>query len=58
MKAKRKPLDVHAAGDLVSDYDAEVRTLGYGSPAGAPAGEMVESVDELITKLRDEAKAI
>lgn len=58
MKAKRKPLDVHAAGDLVSDYDAEVRTLGYELPPERQAGEMVESVDELITKLRDEAKAI
>lgn len=58
MKAKKKPLEVLAAGDLVDDYDAEVRTLGYELPPERQAGEMVESVDELIDKLKNEAKAL
>ena len=58
MKAKKKPLDVIAADDLDVDADAQVRVLGYELPPERSAGEIVESVDALIDKLKNEAKAL
>ncbi|MFT4704124.1 MAG: electron transfer flavoprotein beta subunit [Bradymonadia bacterium] len=58
MKAKRKPLEVIAADDLDVDADAQVRTLGYELPPERAAGVIVDSVDELIEKLKNEAKVI
>lgn len=58
MKAKRKPLDVLAAGDLVDDLTPRVRVFGYELPPERAAGVMVADVDELVSKLRDEAKVI
>lgn len=58
MKAKRKPLDVIAASELVDDLTPLVRVVGYELPPERAAGVMVADVDELLDKLRNEAKVI
>lgn len=58
MKAKRKPLDTLTPDDLGVEADPVVRTLGYELPPERKAGEMLESVDELFDKLRNEAKVL
>ncbi|CAM3991354.1 electron transfer flavoprotein subunit beta/FixA family protein [Pseudoalteromonas byunsanensis] len=58
MKAKRKPLDVTAADSLGVDLAPRVELLKVEEPAKREAGIIVESVEELVTKLRTEAKVI
>ncbi len=58
MKAKRKPLDVKAAADFGIDLSARVNLLKVTPPAERQAGIVVESVDELVEKLKNEAKVI
>lgn len=58
MKAKKKPLDVKSAADLGVDVISKVKTLKVEPPAERSAGIRVESVDELIEKLKNEAKVI
>jgi electron transfer flavoprotein beta subunit len=58
MKARRKPVDVHTAADLGVDVTPKVRTIRLESPPERAAGMMVESVDQLLDKLRNEAKAL
>lgn len=58
MKAKRKPLDVIQASELVDDLTPFVRVVGYELPPERAAGVMVADVDELLDKLRNEAKVI
>lgn len=58
MKAKKKPLEVLAASDLVPDLEPRVRVVGYELPPARAAGVIVPDVDALIAKLRDEAKVI
>lgn len=58
MKAKRKPLDTFTPDDLGVDTASKVRVLAYEAPEERAAGQIVGSVDELIDKLRNEAKAI
>jgi len=55
MKAKRKPLDTKEPGDYGVDTAARLTTLKVEEPAGRSAGIKVESVEELVAKLRDEA---
>lgn len=55
MKAKRKPLDQKAPEDYGVDIAPRIKTLKVEEPAGRSAGVMVESVSELVSKLRDEA---
>ncbi len=58
MKAKKKPLDVLTPDDLDVEVDAQVRVVGYELPPERAAGVIVADVDELIEKLRNEAKVI
>ncbi|MGV2870935.1 electron transfer flavoprotein subunit beta/FixA family protein [Colwellia sp. E150_009] len=58
MKAKRKPLAIKAAADLGVDLSARTKLLKVTAPAERQAGIVVETVDELVQKLRNEAKVI
>lgn len=57
MKAKKKQLDRYTPDDLGVDITERVRVLKFEAPAERKAGRVVASVDELITVLRNEAKA-
>lgn len=58
MKAKKKPLDVVSPADLGVDPAPSVVTLKVEAPAERQAGIKVESVEELVDKLKNEAKVI
>jgi len=58
MKAKRKQLDEMSPEDLGVDITPRVNTLKVEAPAGREAGIIVESVAELVDKLKNEAKVI
>ncbi len=58
MKAKRKTIDVFEPADLGVDTTVKVRVLKLESPPDRAAGIKVESVDDLLGKLRNEAKAL
>lgn len=56
MKAKRKQLDTKTPAELGVDITSKVTVLAYEAPEEREAGQIVDSVDELIDKLRNEAK--
>ena len=56
--AKKKPLDVFSADDLGVALAATVTTLSVEPPAERQAGIKVASVEELVDKLKNEAKVI
>lgn len=58
MKAKKKPIDIFTPADLGVDVSPRVKTLKVEPPAERAAGIMVESVEVLVDKLRNEAKVI
>jgi electron transfer flavoprotein beta subunit len=58
MKAKKKPLEVVKPEDLGVDVTPRLKTLKVQEPAKRKAGAQVKDVDELIAKLRNEAKSI
>ncbi len=58
MKAKRKPLDVKLAADFGIDLKPRSNLIKVTPPAERQAGIIVKSVDELIEKLKNEAKVI
>jgi electron transfer flavoprotein beta subunit len=58
MKAKRKPLDVKTPADLGVELKAHTKLLKVTPPAERQAGIKVSSVDELVEKLKNEAKVI
>jgi len=58
MKAKKKQVDVYTPEDLGVDVTPRVKTLKVIPPAERQAGIIVESVEELVDKLRNEAKVI
>ena len=58
MKAKKKPLDVQAADGLGVNLSSKVTTLKVTAPATRQGGVIVESVAELVEKLKHEAKVI
>ncbi len=58
MKAKRKPLAVKSAADFGLDLSPRSTLLKVTPPAERQAGIVVESVDELVEKLKNEAKVI
>ncbi len=55
MKAKKKPLDAKTPADFDVDVTPRLTVLKTVEPPGRQAGVILESVQELITKLRDEA---
>ena len=58
MKAKKKELSIMPIADLGVDVSARTELLSVESPASREAGVIVESVDELVEKLKNEAKVI
>lgn len=58
MKAKRKPLDVKTPADLGVELKQHTQLLKVTEPAERSGGILVSSVDELIEKLKNEAKVI
>ncbi len=58
MKAKKKTIDVISAESLGVDTSSRIKTLRVDPPPERSAGVIVKSVDELIQKLKTEAKVI
>jgi electron transfer flavoprotein beta subunit len=58
MKAKRKPIDVQQASDLGVELSSKVKLLKVTPPEQRQGGVKVASVDELVEKLKNEAKVI
>ena len=59
MKAKKKPLETMEPDDLDVEIDEpKVEVISYSLPSERQAGQMVESVEELMQKLAGEAKVI
>jgi electron transfer flavoprotein beta subunit len=58
MKAKKKPLDIVSPADLGVDVAARFKVLSVEPPPARKAGIKVESVEQLVDKLRNEAKVI
>ncbi len=58
MKAKKKPVEELPAAELASDITPRTQILSFEAPAGRKAGVKVRSVDELIDRLKNEAKVL
>jgi electron transfer flavoprotein beta subunit len=58
MKAKKKPIETLKVDDLGVDVAPRLKTLKVVEPPKRQAGVKVESVAELVDKLRNEAKVI
>jgi len=58
MKAKKKPLETLTPEDLGVDVSPRLKLLKVAEPPGREAGVIVADVDELLDKLRNEAKVI
>ena len=58
MKAKKKELKVVSLNDLGVDSSPRTEILKVELPEARAAGVMVETVDELVDKLKNEAKVI
>ena len=59
MKAKRKKIDEYSMADLGLEGEApRLKIVGYEEPAARAGGVLVETVDELMDKLANEAKVI
>ncbi len=57
-QAKKKPLEVLKPEDLGVDLAPLTTVLSVSEPAKRKAGVFVESVDELVDKLKNEAKVV
>jgi electron transfer flavoprotein beta subunit len=59
MKAKRKPIDVLTIDELgVTDTAFKIEVLSLELPPARQAGAMVDSVDALLDKLKNEARVL
>jgi electron transfer flavoprotein beta subunit len=58
MKAKKKPLDVLTPADLGVEVTSHLTQVSVEPPAERQAGIKVEDVDQLVDKLKNEAKVI
>ena len=58
MKAKKKELDVKPVGETGVDINNRMELLSVELPASRQEGIKVESVEELVGKLKEEAKVI
>jgi electron transfer flavoprotein beta subunit len=58
IKAKKKPIDRYTPADLGVDVTPKTRATFFEAPPARAAGQIVDSVDTLIAKLRNEAKAL
>ena len=58
MKAKRKPLEELSLEELGVNIETKVNTIKVESPPERQEGAKVETVDQLVDKLKNEAKVI
>ncbi|MBO6090873.1 MAG: electron transfer flavoprotein subunit beta/FixA family protein [Acetobacter sp.] len=58
MKAKKKPIETLNASDLGVDMTPRLKTLSVAEPTNKKTCIFVESVSELVEKLRNEAKVL
>jgi len=58
MKAKKKPIDAVSPADLGVDTTPRLTVLSVSEPPKREGGAKVESVEELVKKLKNEAKVI
>ena len=58
IKAKKKPVETLNLKDLGIDVEPRLKVERVEMPAERKGGVMVSSVDELINKLKNEAKCI
>jgi electron transfer flavoprotein beta subunit len=58
MKAKKKELNIVPVSDLGIDTNPRTELLSVELPPSREAGIIVETVDELVDKLKNEAKVI
>ena len=58
MKAKKKPIDIVTPEELNVDISSGLQLINVSPPEERLAGVKVESVAELVDKLRNEAKVI
>ena len=58
MKAKKKPIEVLEPAAMGIDIAPRLTTLKVEEPPKREAGVIVGSVEELVEKLRNEAKVI
>ncbi len=58
MKAKKKPLDVFSPADLGVEVKSHITLVKVEPPAERKAGIKVADVDQLVDKLKNEAKVI
>lgn len=58
MKAKRKPLEVISAAELGVELTSKMTVIKVEEPSQRAGGVIVESVAELVEKLKNEAKVI
>jgi len=58
MKAKKKPLETFSPSDLGVDVQSHITLVCVKPPAERSAGIKVESVEQLVDKLKNEAKVI
>lgn len=56
IKAKKKPIEVFNIKDLGIDIEPRVKVERVDNPSERKGGVIVSNVDELIDKLRNEAK--
>jgi len=58
IKAKKKPVETLQLADLGIDAEPRIKVERVDSPSERQGGVMVESVDELVEKLKNEAKVL
>jgi electron transfer flavoprotein beta subunit len=58
MKAKKKPIDTLSLSDLGVDATPRLKTLNVAEPPKRQGGIKVETVQQLVDKLKNEAKVI
>jgi electron transfer flavoprotein beta subunit len=58
MKAKQKPLAIMKPDELGVDIAPRLKVISVDEPAKRQGGGKVASVDDLISKLKSEAKVI
>ena len=58
MKAKKKPIEQINASDLGVDTNSRIKVVKVEEPPKRKAGIKVANVEELVQKLKNEAKVI
>jgi electron transfer flavoprotein beta subunit len=58
MKAKKKTLETVKPEDLGVDLTPRLKTLKVSEPPKRKAGALVKNVEELVSKLKNEARVI